>query len=177
MSTTKWAIDPTHSEVNFKIKHLMISTVTGQFEKFNLTAETDGDDFNTAKNILFTADINSITTKNDQRDGHLKSDDFFNAEKFPQLTFKGKKLSLNGSEGSLDGELTIRDHTHPITLDVEFGGIAQDGYGQSKAGFTITGKLKRKDFGLNWNSVTEAGGVVVSDEVRLNIEVQLVKQA
>lgn len=177
MATTKWSIDPTHSEVTFKIKHLMISTVTGQFNKFHAEAETEnGDDFNSVKNIVFTADIDSIDTKNEQRDVHLKSDDFFNAEKYPQLKFTGRKFVLNGSEGSLEGDLTIRDTTKPLTLEVEFGGIVTDPYGQTKAGFTLTGKIKRKEFGLTWNAVTEAGSVVVSDDIRLQIEAQLVKQ-
>ncbi|RYG52356.1 MAG: polyisoprenoid-binding protein [Chitinophagaceae bacterium] len=177
MATTKWAVDPTHSEVVFKIKHLMISTVTGRFNEFSATAETASpDDFNTASNIEFSANIASIDTKNEQRDAHLKSDDFFNAEKYPQLKFAGKKLTLNGSEGKLEGDLTIRETTKPLTLNVEYGGIVTDPYGQTKAGFTLTGKIKRKEFGLSWDAVTEAGNVVVSDEIKLQVEVQFVKQ-
>jgi polyisoprenoid-binding protein YceI len=177
MATTKWAVDPTHSEVVFKIKHLMISTVTGRFNEFSATAETASpDDFNTASNIEFSANIASIDTKNEQRDTHLKSDDFFNAEKYPQLKFSGKKLTLNGSEGKLEGDLTIRETTKPLTLNVEYGGIVTDPYGQTKAGFTLTGKIKRKEFGLSWDAVTEAGNVVVSDEIKLQVEVQFVKQ-
>ena len=177
MATTKWKVDPAHSEVTFKIKHLMISTVTGHLNQFNVEAETDNaEDFNTAKNIEFTADIASIDTKNEQRDTHLKSGDFFDAEKFPQIKFTGRKLNLSGDEGTLEGDLTIRDVTQPIKLDVEYGGIVTDPYGQTKAGFTLTGKIKRKEYGLTWNAVTEAGRVVVSDEIKLQIEVQLVKQ-
>ncbi len=177
MATTKWAVDPTHSEVVFKIKHLMISTVTGRFNEFAATAETaTPDDFNSASNIEFSANIASIDTKNEQRDAHLKSDDFFNAEKYPQLKFVGKKLHLDGSEGTLEGDLTIRETTKPITLNVEYGGIVTDPYGQTKAGFTLTGKIKRKEFGLSWDAVTEAGNVVVSDEIKLQVEVQFVKQ-
>ncbi len=177
MANTKWSVDPTHSEVVFKIKHLMISTVTGRFNEFSATAETASpDSFDNTSNIEFSANIASIDTKNEQRDTHLKSDDFFNAEKYPQLTFRGKTLHLNGSEGTLEGDLTIRETTRPIALDVEFGGIVTDPYGQTKAGFTLTGKLKRKEFGLNWNAITEAGNVVVSDEIKLQVEVQFVKQ-
>jgi polyisoprenoid-binding protein YceI len=175
MTNIKWALDPIHSEVIFKIKHLMISTVTGQFKKFNLVAETGTHDFNTAKKIEFTADINSIDTNNEQRDGHLKSADFFNAEEYAQLKFTGKKYDVNGGEGIISGELTMHGITKPVTLKVEFGGIVKDPYGQTKAGFTVTGKISRKEFGLSWGTVTETGNVVLSDEVKINAEIQLVK--
>jgi len=177
MSLTKWSLDPTHSEITFKVKHLMISTVTGHFNKFNLEAETQTDDFSTAKEIEFTAEINSIDTNNEQRDAHLKSSDFFNKEKFPTLKFSGTKYDANGDEGKLHGELTIAGITKPLTLNVEFGGIVVDPYGQTKAGFTVTGKISRKEFGLTWNAVTEAGSIVVSDDIKINAEIQLVKQA
>jgi polyisoprenoid-binding protein YceI len=175
--STKWKIDSTHSEVQFKVKHLMISTVTGYFKSFNAEAETASDDFNTASKIEFTVDTNSIDTNNEQRDGHLKSDDFFSAEKFPQIRFVGKKYDVKGDSGKLTGDLTIRDVTKSITLDVEFGGIATDPYGQTKAGFTVAGKISRKEFGLTWSAVTEAGSIVVSDDVKIHAEIQLVKQA
>lgn len=174
---TKWKIDPAHSEVQFKVKHLMITTVTGYFKTFDLEVETNGDDFNTASNLLFTAEINSVDTNNAQRDGHLKSDDFFNADKFPALSFKGKKYEGKGESAKLTGDLTIRDVTKSITLDVEFGGIATDPWGQTKAGFTVSGKISRKEFNLLWNAVTEAGSVVVSDDVKIHAEIQLIKQA
>lgn len=176
MANIKWALDPIHSEVIFKIKHLMISTVTGQFKKFNLVAETGTDDFNSAKNIEFTADINTISTNNEQRDGHLKSADFFNVEEYPQLKFTGKKYDVKDGEGTISGELTMHGITKPVTLNVEFGGVVKDPYGQTKAGFTVTGKISRKEFGLSWGSVTETGNVVLSDEVKINAEIQLVKQ-
>ena len=176
MTNTKWALDPIHSEVVFKIKHLMISTVTGHFKKFDLAVETETGDFSSVKKLEFTAYVDSITTHNDQRDGHLKSADFFNAEQFPQLKFIGKKYDVNDDEGSITGELTLHGVTKPLTLKVEFGGIVQDPYGQTKAGFTVTGKLNRKDFGLSWGTVTETGNVVLSDEVKINAEIQLVKQ-
>ncbi|MBC5772698.1 YceI family protein [Pontibacter sp. KCTC 32443] len=177
MATTKWVIDPTHSEIQFKVKHLMITTVTGYFKTFNLEVETDGDDFTTASRIEFTADIDSINTNNEQRDTHLKSNDFFNAEEHKQLRFVGRKYEAHGDNAKLHGDLTIREVTKPITLDVEFGGIVVDPYGQTKAGFTVDGKVSRKEFNLTWNAVTEAGQVVVSDEIKLHCEIQLVKQA
>jgi polyisoprenoid-binding protein YceI len=172
----KWKIDPAHSEIQFKVKHLMITTVTGYFKKFNLEVETETDDFTTAKRIEFTADIDSIDTNNSQRDTHLKSADFFNAEEFSQLKFTGKKYETDGDDAKLHGDLTIRGVTKPLTVNVEFGGIVVDPYGQTKAGFTVSGRISRKEFGLTWNAVTEAGQVVVSDDIRLHAEIQLVKQ-
>ena len=176
MAKIKWVIDPAHSEIQFKVKHLMITTVTGYFKKFNLEVETENDDFTTASKIEFTADINSIDTNNDQRDTHLKSADFFDGASKPKLVFRGKKYEKHGDEYKLTGELTIRNTTKPVPLDVEFGGIVVDPYGQTKAGFTIIGKISRKEFGLTWNAVTEAGQIVVSDDIRINAEIQLIKQ-
>jgi polyisoprenoid-binding protein YceI len=169
-TTTKWAIDPTHSEVSFKVKHLVISTVTGYFKSFEGTVDTASEDFDGA-NISFSADIASIFTNQSDRDNHLKSADFFDAEKFPKMSFSG---ILKGS--ALEGELTIKDITKKVTLDVDFGGIVEDPYGQTKAGFEIEGKISRKEFGLMWNAVTEAGSVVVSDQVRIIVNAQVVKQ-
>jgi polyisoprenoid-binding protein YceI len=173
----KWKIDPAHSEIQFKVKHLMITTVTGYFKSFDLEVETETDDFSTAKRIEFTADIDSIDTNNAQRDTHLKSNDFFNGEQYPLLKFVGNKYESNGDEATLHGNLTIREVTKPITLKVEFGGTVVDPWGQQKAGFTIDGKINRKEFNLMWDSVTEAGQVVVSNEIKIHAEVQLVKQA
>ena len=173
---TKWVIDPAHSEIQFKVKHLMITTVTGYFKKFDLVVETANDDFTTASKIEFTADIDSIDTNNSQRDTHLKSPDFFDAANSPQLKFSGKKFEKSGDGYKLSGDLTIRSTTKPVTVNVEFGGIVVDPYGQTKAGFTVTGKISRKEFGLTWSAVTEAGQVVVSDDIRLNAEVQVIKQ-
>lgn len=175
MATYK--IDPVHSEINFKIRHLMITNVSGKFTSFDATMQSNAADFSDAK-ISFEADTSSITTHHEQRDGHLKSEDFFAAEKFPKLRFESTGFSKK-SDGDyvLAGNLTIRDVTKPIELAVEFGGTMTDPYGQEKAGFDLTGKLNRKDFGLNWSAVTEAGGVVVSDEVRLSLSVQMIKQA
>lgn len=171
-----WAIDPSHSEIQFKVKHLVISTVTGYFRSFEGSVETDNDSFENAK-IRFSADVTSIDTNNEQRDGHLKSDDFFGAENFPKLTFEStsfKKVSDNNY--TLTGAITLKGVTKEITLTAELGGKAVDPYGNEKAGFEINGKLNRKEFGLNWDAVTEAGGIVVSDEVRLHLNVQINKQ-
>lgn len=170
--STNWAIDTAHSEISFKIKHMMISTVTGHFEDFQATAATDGDDFTDAA-ISFTAKIDSINTKNKDRDAHLKSDDFFNAAQFPEMTFVSK--SFVGDK--LVGDLTIRDTTREVELEADFNGIAVDPYGQTKAGFEVSGEISRKDYGLTWNAITEAGSIVVADKVKLVIDVQLVKQA
>ena len=178
MANVKWTLDPMHSEVQFKVKHLMITTVTGYFQKFDVVAETGDEQFSTANKVEFTADVNSINTNNEQRDTHLKSPDFFDAEQNPQIRFVGSKYEQkSGSDYTLHGDLTIRGITRPVKVDVEFGGIVVDPYGQTKAGFTVSGKISRKEFGLTWNAVTEAGSVVVGDEIRLQAEVQLVKQA
>ena len=168
---TNWKLDPTHSEIEFKVKHMMISTVTGSFSEFDATAETEDDSFKNAE-FAFNAKVDSISTKNEDRDTHLKSDDFFNAEQFPQLTFKSK--SFNGEK--MVGDLTIRDVTKEITLDVDFNGIAEDPYGQTKAGLEATGTINRKDFNLSWSAVTEAGNIVVSDKVKLIANLQFIKQ-
>jgi len=176
MSLTKWSLDPTHSEITFKVKHLMISTVSGNFKQFNLEVESEDDDFNSAKKIVFSADIDSINTNNEQRDAHLKSADFFNAEQHAQIIFSGTNYKANGDEGKLHGNLTIAGITNPVTLNVEFGGVVVDPYGQTKAGFTVTGKISRKAFGITYGAVTETGGVLLGDEIKVNAEIQLVKQ-
>ena len=177
MATKKWVVDPTHSEIQFKVKHLMITNVTGSFGLFTVNAETDNEDF-TKATVSFTADTGSISTGNEQRDTHLKSADFFDAEKYPQLKFKATKYENVDNDGSYElyGDLTIKDVTRQVKLSVEFGGVAKDPWGNTKAGFTISGKINRKDFGLTWNAATETGGVLVSDEVRINAEIQLLEQ-
>jgi polyisoprenoid-binding protein YceI len=174
---TTYKIDAAHSEITFKVKHLMITNVTGNFTKFDATLESAKEDFSDAK-ISFEADVNSINTNNEQRDGHLKSDDFFNAEQFPKLSFVSSEFKkLSDGEYLLAGDLTIRDVTKKVELAVEYGGTMVDPWGQSKAGFEIGGKISRKDFNLKWNATTEPGGVVVSDDVKLHLNVQMVKQA
>ncbi|APQ16556.1 YceI family protein [Maribacter hydrothermalis] len=168
---TTWTIDADHSEIGFKVKHMMISTVKGAFEDFNATAETENDDFKDA-NFNFTAKIDSINTKNNDRDTHLKSEDFFNATAYPEMKFQSK--SFDGD--TIVGDLTIKDITKEVKLNTDFNGVAVDPYGQTKAGFEITGKINRKDFGLTWNAVTEAGSIVVSDTINLVVDMQFVKQ-
>jgi polyisoprenoid-binding protein YceI len=176
MSKITWALDPTHSEVGFKVKHLMITNVSGSFSKFNAEVSSDDETFAKA-DIVFSADIDSISTNNEQRDGHLKSPDFFDAANHPQLIIKADGLSGEGENRKMNGTLTMRGVTHPVAFNVDFGGVAKDPWGNTKAGFTLTGTINRKDFGLNWNAPTEAGGLLVSEDVRLHAEIQLVKQA
>lgn len=176
MATTTWNLDAAHSEVNFKVKHLVISTVSGKFKNFSSAVSAEGDDFSTA-NISFEIESGSIDTGMDMRDNHLRGDEFFSAEAFPKIIFTASNIRLaEGSEGEIEGQLTIRDVTKPIRLKVEFGGIAKDPYGQIKAGFEVEGKIKRSEFGLSWNALTEAGGAVVSDEVKFQANVQYIKQ-
>jgi len=174
ITKTKWAIDPTHTEVQFKVKHLVISTVTGFFKKFSGSVESEGEDFDGAE-VNFILESNSIDTTQADRDNHLKSADFFAAEQHPNIDFSGTLKKVGGSEYKLDGALTIRGTTKAIVLDVDFGGTMVDPWGNTKAGFEINGKLNRKDFGLNWNALTEAGGMVVSEDVKLHINVELAK--
>ena len=173
---TTWAIDPSHSELLFKVKHLMITNVKGEFRKFSGTIESDGNDFSDAE-VNVTIDAGSIFTNDTSRDGHLKSADFFDAETYPELTFKGSTFKkLDNENYQLRGMLTIKGVSKKVILDVEFGGLVKDPWGNDKAGFSVSGKISRKDWGLNWNAALETGGVMVSDEVRINAEVQLVKQ-
>jgi polyisoprenoid-binding protein YceI len=172
---TKWGIDTTHTEVLFKVKHLVIATVTGSFKKFSGEVISESEDFNNA-GVSFTIDVNSIDTNQTDRDGHLKSDDFFAAAQYPAITFtNGILKKVSGTDYKLTGDLTIRNTTKQVELDVEFGGTVVDPWGNTKAGFEIAGKINRKDFGLNWSAVTEAGGLVVSDEVKLILNVELAR--
>lgn len=173
---TQWKLDAAHSEVNFKVRHMMISNVSGTFKKFDGSVETDGDNFTTAK-IDFTVETASISTNNEQRDGHLQSPDFFDAANHPLIKISGNSLQKIDDENyKLTADVTIRETTKPVTFNVEFGGIDTDPWGQTKAGFAVTGKINRKEFGLVWSAVTEAGSIVVSDDVSLNAELQFVKQ-
>ncbi len=176
MATTHWVLDPSHSEVQFKVKHMMISTVSGEFNKFNASIDTEGDDFTNGK-ITFSADVDSISTKNEQRDGHLKSPDFFDAPGHPQIVFNGTKLEKQSDdEYLLSGDLTIRGTTKPVRLSVQHSGIITDPYGMLRTGFEVSGKINRKEFGLSWHQLTEAGGLVVSDEVKLHANVEFVRE-
>ncbi len=173
---TKWVIDPTHSEVHFKVKHLVISTVTGTFKAFEGSMETENEDFDNA-DINFSLDVDSIDTNQVQRDEHLKSADFFNAGEYPKITFESTSFVKDGDDYELTGNLTVKDVTKAVKLNAEYGGTATDAYGNVKAGFEVNGKINRKDFGLTWSAVTEAGAIVVADDIKLNFNIQLAKQA
>ncbi len=172
---TKWSIDKAHSKVQFSATHLIISEVTGEFKNFDGSIETSGDDFSNAK-VNFTIDVSSISTDNEQRDNHLKSDDFFNAQKFPKMTFVGKSMQKVGdNKYKLVGDLTIRDITKQIALDVTYNGTVKDPWGNTKAGFKITGELNRFDYNLKWNALMEAGGAVVGKMIGITINLELQK--
>ena len=176
LTKTKWALDPTHLEIGFKLKHMMFTNVSGSFGKFEINATTEGDDFSKST-LEFTADLNSISTGNADRDAHLKSPDFFDAANFGTIKFVGKKYDKGNGSDILTGDLTIKNITKSVSLAVENGGLGKDPWGNIKAGFSISGKINRKDWGLTWNAALETGGVLVSDEVKIAAEIQLVKQA
>ena len=176
-TTIKWVLDPMHSEVQFKIKHLVISTVTGSFTTFTGSMQSEGDTFENAK-VEFSLDVESITTNQEQRDIHLRSEEFFDAVKFPHIKFESTSfVKESGDNYQLTGNLTMKDVTKPVTLEAEYGGSAVDFYGNHKAGFEVSGKINRKDFGLTWGAITEAGSIVLGDDVKLIANVQFVKQA
>jgi polyisoprenoid-binding protein YceI len=174
MATTKWAIDPTHSEIGFKVKHMMFTNVSGTFAAYDATITTEDDNFENA-NFEFSANIDSISTNNTDRDNHLKSGDFFDADNFPKLTFKASSFTKDGDDYEITGDLSIKEVTKSVKFPVEFSGLMKDPWGNTKAGLNIYGKINRKDWGLNWNSALETGGVLVGEEVKLNIELQLIK--
>jgi polyisoprenoid-binding protein YceI len=177
MATTKWTLDHTHSELGFKIKHLMISNVSGLFKVFQAEVETEGTDFGTAQ-INLTADMASISTNNEQRDAHLRASDFFEVEKHPELKFRSTKVEkIDNDTYGVYGELTMKGVTRPVKLNVEFNGITNDPWGGERAGFFVTGKIKRSEWGVNFNAVMETGGIALGEEVKINSEIQLVKQA
>lgn len=173
--TTTWAIDPAHSGAEFAVKHMMVSTVKGRFGIAEGTLRVDEENPASAE-IAAAIDVASVDTGAQQRDEHLRSADFFDAERFPRMTFAGTGVTKVDDENwRLAGELTIRDVTRPVTLDVEFEGRGVDAYGNDRAGFAATTKINRRDFGMNWNGVIEAGGVVVSDTVKITLNVALVR--
>ena len=176
MSTTKWVIDPTHSEIGFKVKHMMFTNVSGKFSKFDATIEAEDSDLENAK-IEFTGAIDSVTTGNADRDTHLLSPDFFDAAQFPEIKFSATSFTkINEGEYVLIGDLTLHGVTKPVKLAADYGGLMKDPWGNTKMALALEGKINRKDWGLNWNSVLETGGVLVSEEVRLNIELQFLQQ-
>ena len=176
MATTKWVLDPTHSDVEFKVKHLMISTVTGRFSSFLADVSTEEEDFTKSK-VTFTVDAASISTNNEQRDGHIKGPDFFDVANHPQIKFVITKIENVDNDGSynLYGDLTIRSITKNVKLEVEFGGVIKDPWGNTRAGFAVNGKINRKDFGLTWHMTTDAGGIVLGDDVRIHVALELIK--
>lgn len=176
MSKTKWKLDLSHSELGFKIKHLMITNVSGTFKNFDVHVETDGEDFSTAV-IRATVDVPSINTSNDQRDQHLRTSDFFEAEQHPKIGFESTSVEKQDENTFLVfGDLTMKGVTRPVALTVEFGGVTKDPWGGERAGFTITGKVNRSDWGINFNGALETGGLMLGEEVKLQSEVELVKQ-
>lgn len=172
---TQWTLDAAHSELTFKIKHMMISNVSGSFSKFDGTVSTEGDDLTTAK-VSFTIQVDSISTNNEQRDGHLKSPDFFDTASYPTIDFVSTAFNKIDSENyKLEGNLTMHGVTNAVSLNVEYGGTGKDPWGNTRAGFTVEGKINRKDFGLGWNAALETGGVLVGEDVKLTAHVQFIK--
>jgi polyisoprenoid-binding protein YceI len=172
---SKWNVDQTHSNVKFSVSHMVISEVEGSFSDFDGTLEAPGSDFNNAT-IEFSVNISSINTNSEQRDGHLKSADFFDAAKYPAMTFKSASFrKTTGNNYVLDGSLTIKGVTKKVTFDVTYGGTVKDPYGNTKAGFKAKGSIKRMDYGLTWSAVTEAGGLVVGDDVAIMFNIELAK--
>ena len=177
MAKTKWLLDPMHSELQFKIKHLMISNVSGYFKNFSADVTTEDEDFSSAQ-INLIAQMASVSTNNEQRDEHLRTSDFFGFERLPELSFTSTKIEVIDNENfSLLGNLTLKGVTNPVKLTVEYSGVTKDPWGGERAGFLVTGKINRSDWGVSFNGVMETGGVVLSEEVRIKSELQLVKQA
>ncbi|MFD2936242.1 YceI family protein [Spirosoma flavum] len=177
MATTNWVVDPMHSEVQFKVKHLVISTVTGTFRNFEGGATTEHDDFKDAE-IHFSLDVASIDTNQEMRDTHLKAADFFDAETYPKIIFKSTSFKkVDDDEYTLTGDLTMKGVTKPVTLKAEYGGTAKDAYGNQKLGFEVTGKINRKEFGLTYNALTETGGLALSEDIKLIANIQLAQAA
>ncbi|MGF1922743.1 MAG: YceI family protein [Bacteroidia bacterium] len=174
MATTKWTLDPTHSELQFKVKHLMITTVTGSLKSFSADLTSEGDEFSNAS-ISFSGELSSLDTGNTDRDNHLKSADFFDAEQYPTMNFESTSMEKDGDNYIIEGNLTIKGTKNPVKLTAEYGGIATDPWGNTKVGFTLSSKINRTEFGLTWNAALETGGVMVSEEVRILGELQFIK--
>jgi len=174
-SSSTWQLDASHTTVEFQAKHMMFSTVKGRFTGVKGTIVDVADD-PTQSQVSIEIEPTSLTTGDPQRDGHLKSADFLDVEKFPSITFKSTRIEGSRPEFKLTGDLTIRDHTHPVTLAATFNGAGTSPYGKQVAGFSAEGKINRKDWGLNWNVALEAGGVLVSDQIKILIDLEAVKQ-
>ncbi len=171
---TNWKVDPGHSEVQFKVKHMTIANVSGTFDIFQGTVETQNEDFEGAQ-VNFEMDADSLSTNNKERDKHLKSELFFEVEHFPKLLFNGQIVNVHNGY-LLDGELTIRDTSKKVQLAVAYNGIGKGRFGDIRAGFELSGQINRKDFGLTWNMVTEAGGIVIGEDIKLHMDIQLIKE-
>jgi polyisoprenoid-binding protein YceI len=177
MDTIKWTLDAAHSEIQFKVKHLMISTVTGQFNKFEGSVESEGNNFSTAKAFV-SIDVNSISTNNEQRDQHLRTNDFFDAENFPKLTFESVKIVPGDNENyKIHGALTMRGVSKDIAFEAEVSEVIKDPWGNERIGISANGKLNRKDFGVSFGMLTETGGIALGDEVKFLINTEFVRQA
>lgn len=177
MANTVWAIDPTHSSIDFSVKHMMIANVKGSFHKFDAKVEADPEDLTAAK-IEFEIDVNSIDTRNSDRDAHLRSADFFETEKYPSIRFVARSItSKGGGEYDVTGDVTIRDVTRTETFEVTFEGAGKDPWGNEKVGFSAKGKVKRSDYGLTYNAVLEAGGVLIGDDIKISLDIEGAKQA
>ena len=177
MTTSNWNLDTVHSGINFTVRHMVVSKVRGRFAKFSGSVALDENDL-TRSVVEATIDASSIDTGTAQRDDHLRSADFFDAERFPEIRFRSTRIEqLDGDRYRLTGELTIRDVTRSIALEAEYGGRGKDPWGNERVGFTAKGTLDRKDFGLKWNQALETGGVLVSDRVEIELEVQAVRAA
>lgn len=172
-----WVFDPAHSEITFKVKHLMISNVKGEFKQFDVSLISDDDKLTNAV-AKASIQVASISTNNNDRDGHLKSADFFEVEKYPTIDFESTSIDVFDDEnGQLKGKLTIKGITKELSFDLEFGGISRDPWGNEKAGFTVNGSINRNDFGLTWNAALETGGVLVSETIKISAEIQFVKKS
>ena len=175
MTKTKWAVDPTHSSVEFSIRHMMFTNVKGAFQTYDATIEADPNDLTTA-NISFSVDLASVDTKNQDRDNHLRSADFFDVENKPKMTFTSTKVEKKDEgEYAVTGDLSLNGVTKPETFDVTFEGQGKDPWGNEKAGFSAEGTLNRSDYGLTWNAALETGGVLVGDKVKVSLEIQAAK--
>ncbi|MFD1706153.1 YceI family protein [Siminovitchia sediminis] len=175
MAVSTWNLDKAHSEVQFSVRHMMISRVKGEFKEFSAEIQADPEDLTTA-NIQFTIDVSSVDTGNEDRDNHLRTEDFFDVEKYPNLTFKSASVEKQGDQYAITGDVTMHGVTKTETFTVTSGGVMKDPMsGAEKAGFSVEGTLKRSDYGLTWNAPLETGGVLVSDEVKINMEIQASK--
>jgi polyisoprenoid-binding protein YceI len=177
LSITKWKVDPAHSTIEFSVRHMMVAKVKGAFKEFTANIEADPADLTTA-NIEFNIDVASVDTRNNDRDNHLRSADFFDVEKHPNLTFKSTKITKTGEgEYEVTGDVTIKDTTRSETFNVSYEGHGKDPWGNEVAGFAVEGKVDRTNYGLTWNAALETGGVLVGDQIKISIDIEAQKQS